>query len=263
MPVAAYSRPFSEYFERYQTLVMERDADGILLLRAHTGGGPLRWGALPHEEWPRAFADIAMDRENRVVILTGTGDEFSGPRPSPATRNARPVAEMDRIVFDGRHLLGNLLAIEAPVIAAINGPALRHSEIPLLSDIVLAAEGTTFEDAGHFKSGLVPGDGVNLVYPALMGLNRARYFLLTSQVLTAQQAKDYGLVNEVLPREALLGRARELARQLAAHDDIHLRNTRQVLVLEMKRRLGEYLGNTLLLEAMANLARAGAPRSSG
>ena len=93
MPVAAYSRPFSEYFERYQTLVMERDADGILLLRAHTGGGPLRWGALPHEEWPRAFADIAMDRENRVVILTGTGDEFSGPRPSPATRNARPVAE--------------------------------------------------------------------------------------------------------------------------------------------------------------------------
>ena len=252
-------RIFDEYSDRYSTLAMERDQEGILLLRAHTDGGPLRWGALPHEEWPHAFADIAMDRENRVIILTGTGEEFSGPRPPAASRYARPVAEMDRIVFDGRHLLQNLLAIEAPVISAINGPALRHSEIPLLSDIVLACEEATIEDAGHFASGLVPGDGVNLVFPALMGLNRARYFLLTSQSLSAAEAQAMGLVNEVLAAEDLLPRAWELARLLAAHNDMHLRNTRQILVMEMKRKLSDYLGNTLLLEAMANLGREKAP----
>lgn len=252
-------RRFEDYSTAYSTLKMERDADGILLLTAHTDEGPLRWGKLPHDEWPHAFHDIGMDRRNRVIILTGTGDEFSGPRPPVASRYARPVADMDAIVFHGRHLLSNLLAIEAPMISAINGPVLRHSEIPLLSDIVLASDDCVIEDAGHFESGLVPGDGVNLVYPALMGMNRARYFLLTSQSLSAAEAKDWGLVNEVLPKAELLPRAWELARRLAAHHDMHLRNTRQILTMEMRRKLSDHLGNTLLLEAFANLGRDKAP----
>jgi len=252
-------RCFDDYKDAYQTFKMERDGDGILLLTAHTDNGPLRWGALPHEEWPHAFHDIAMDRDNRVVILTGTGDEFSGPRPPAATRYARPVANMDRIVFDGRHLLGNLLEIQAPIIAAINGPAIRHSEIPLLSDIVLASETCEIEDAGHFDSGLVPGDGVNLIYPLLMGFNRARYFLFTSQRLSAAEALELGLVNEILPKDRLMDRAWELARQLARHNDMHLRNTRQILTLELRRKIQDHLGYTLTLEAMANLGRDKAP----
>ncbi|NTF97925.1 enoyl-CoA hydratase/isomerase family protein [Rhizobium rhizogenes] len=250
---------FEDYRNAYKTLKMERDEQGILLLTAHTEGRSLRWGALPHEEWPHAFHDIAMDRANRVVILTGTGDEFSGPRPTAATRYARPVGDMDRIVFDGRHLLANLLEIQAPVIAAINGPAIRHSEIPLLSDIVLASDTCEIEDAGHFDSGLVPGDGVNLIYPMLMGFNRARYFLFTSQRLSARQALDLGLVNEVLPKNRLMDRAWELARQLARHNDMHLRNTRQILTLELRRKIQEHLGYTLTLEAMANLGREKPP----
>lgn len=252
-------RSFDDYRNSYKTLTMERDADGILLLTAHTDGGPLRWGAMPHEEWPHAFHDIAMDRANRVIILTGTGAEFSGPRPPAATRYARPVADMDRIVFDGRHLLANLLEIQAPIISAINGPCLRHSEIPLLSDIVLASDDTVIEDAGHFDSGLVPGDGVNLIYPMLMGHNRARYFLMTSQRLTAHEALDWGLVNEVHPRAQLMDRAWDWARKLARHNDMHLRNTRQIMTLEFRKKVQDHLTQTLLLEAMANLGRDKAP----
>ncbi|WP_176086143.1 enoyl-CoA hydratase-related protein [Martelella sp. HB161492] len=248
-------RKFSDYKDDYETLRMERDGDGILLITAHTDGGPLRWGALPHEEWPHAFHDIAMDRENRVVILTGTGDEFSGPRPPATSRQARPIADMDRIVFDGRHLLANLLEIQAPMISAINGPCIRHSEIPLLSDIVLASENTVIEDAGHFDSGLAPGDGVNIVYPALMGFNRARYFLMTSQSLSAHEAQAMGLVGEVLPRDQLMDRAWYWARKLARHDDMHLRNTRQIMTLELRRKLQDHLGYTLMLEAMAMSGR--------
>ena len=252
-------RKFEDYKNSYQTLKMERDAQGILLLSAHTDNGPLRWGALPHEEWPHAFHDVAMDRDNRIVIFTGTGNEFSGPRPPAATRYARPVADFDRIVFDGRHLLANLLEIQAPMISAINGPCLRHSEIPLLSDIVLASDTTVIEDAGHFSSGLVPGDGVNLFFPMLMGFNRGRYFLMTSQQLDARQALEFGLVNEVLPKDQLLDRAWHWARELAKHNDMHLRNTRQIMTLELRKKIQEHLGYTLTLEAMANAGREKPP----
>ncbi len=110
---------------------MERRG-GILQLTFHTRGGSLRWGQLPHREFALAFADIGSDPDNKVVIMMGRGEEFSGPRA------------WDPICWKGKHLLGNLLNIGAPMISAVNGPALRHSELPLLCDIVLAAEEATF-----------------------------------------------------------------------------------------------------------------------
>jgi len=89
------------------------------------------------------------------------------------------------------------------MISAINDPALRHSELPLLCDIVLAAEEVTFQDSRHFVNGLIPGDGMHIVYPLLMGMNRGRYFLLAGQTLSAKEAQDLGLVNEVLPGSEL------------------------------------------------------------
>ncbi len=87
---------FEEYAERYRTIRMER-RDGILQLTFHTDGGPLQWGELPHSEFPRAFSDIGGDPENRVVIMTGTGDAFSvhrlrrtrgsGESPASGTRS--------------------------------------------------------------------------------------------------------------------------------------------------------------------------------
>ena len=91
-------------------------------------------------------------------------------------------------IGNGRALLLNLLNIKVQVIAAINGPAWRHCEIPLLSDIVLASDTTQFQDSAHFMSGMLPGDGMHVLMPLLMGMNRGRYFLLTGQTLSAQEA---------------------------------------------------------------------------
>jgi enoyl-CoA hydratase/carnithine racemase len=67
----------------------------------------------------------------------------------------------------------NLLDIEVPVIAAVNGPALIHAEIPVLSDIVICSEKAEFQDAPHFANGVVPGDGVHVVWPLVFaGLHR-------------------------------------------------------------------------------------------
>ena len=243
---------FAEYATKYQTIRMER-RNGILQMTFHTDGGSLRWGLLPHREFPAAFADIGSDPENKVIIMTGTGDEFSGPRPEGKYRPGGSPRAWDTIYWEGKHLLTNLLDIEVPMIAAVNGPALRHSELPLLCDIVLASESAAFQDSAHFPTGLVPGDGMHIVYPLLLGANRGRYFLLTGQLLSAQQAQDWGLVNEVLPGSALLPRAWELAEQLARQPRLTLRYSRVVLTLDLKRRLQELLGYGLALEGLASL----------
>jgi enoyl-CoA hydratase/carnithine racemase len=252
---------FDTYSTKYQTIRMER-RDGILQLTFHTDGGPLRWGMLPHGEFPDAFADIARDRENRVVIMTGTGDEFSGVRASPQTTSftARPTVEtLDRIHWEGRALLMNLLSIEVPVIAALNGPAWRHSEIPLLSDIVLASDTAAFQDSAHFMSNMVPGDGMHIVYPLLLGFNRARYFLLTGQTIGAREAQQLGLVAEVLPPDKVLARAWELAEDLAKRPTLLLRYTRLLFTDYLKKRLHELLGYGLAMESLALLEKPEAP----
>lgn len=244
---------FNDYATKYSSIHMTRD-DGILEMRFHTNGGPLRWGLIPHGELPDAFADVARDRENRVVILTGTGDEFSGVRATPGTRSLAQglTAEAyDRVHWEGRALLMNLLNIEVPVIAAINGPAWRHSEIPLLSDIVLASDTTAFQDSAHFPSGMVPGDGMHVVMPMLLGMNRGRYYLLTGQTLSAQEAKDLGLVAEILPPDQVLPRAWEHARALRQKPTLLLRYTRLMFVEYIKRRMQDLLGYGLAMEGLA------------
>ena len=174
---------FDSYATKYSCIHMRRE-NGILEMRFHTDNGPLRWGLVPHGELPDAFADVGRDRDNRVVILTGTGDEFSGIRASTGTRSLSQgitANAFDRVHWEGRALLMNLLNIEVPVISAINGPAWRHCEIPLLSDIVLASDTAAFQDSAHFMSGMLPGDGMHILMPMLLGMNRGRYFLLTGQ----------------------------------------------------------------------------------
>src|SRR5262249_44376418 len=134
---------FEEYANKYQTIRMER-RNGILQIAFHTDGGPLRWGLLPHREFTFAFADIGSDPDNQIVIMAGTGDQFPGPGPTPSARPGGSPRNWDAVYWEGKHLLTNLLDIEVPMISANNGPALRHSELPLLCDIVLAAESTEF-----------------------------------------------------------------------------------------------------------------------
>lgn len=132
----------------------------------------------------------------------------------------------DRTFTNAKTMLVNLLNIEAPVIAAVNGPVNIHADLAVLSDIVIAAEHASFQDAPHYPNGLVFGDGCHIVWPHLLGANRGKYFLLTGQKLTAKQALDLGVVNEVLPRELVLPRARELARQLLQQPPLTVRYAR-------------------------------------
>lgn len=132
-------------------------------------------------------------------------------------------ATWDVIYREGRSLLNNLLAIEVPVIAAVNGPAFIHAELAVLADIVLASDTAIFADKAHGIAGVVPGDGVHTIWPMLLGPNRGRYFLLTGQEIGAQEALTLGIVGDVLAPERLLNRAWEHARSIAARPALAMR----------------------------------------
>jgi enoyl-CoA hydratase/carnithine racemase len=148
--------------------------------------------------------------------------------------------------------LANLLYIKIPTVSAINGPALHYSELPLRCDIVLATEDVTFQDSAHFINSLAPGDGMHVVYPRLLGLNRSRYFFLTGQTIGASEALELGLVSEVLPRKELLLWAWTLAEQLTQQSDMVLHYTRVLMTQNIKRQMPDILGYGLALEGMAS-----------
>lgn len=203
---------FEEYANKYEHVKMER-RDGILQFTLHTNGGPVIWDFQAHSDTAHALGDVARDRDNKVIILTGSGDNFIAEHEF-GDADKIPAAMWDHVITDAKYLIMNHLDVEAPMIAAVNGPALIHAELALLCDIVLASETAVFQDLPHFPSGLVPGDGVHVVFPLLLGANRGRYFLLMGEKIDAKEAKHLGLVGEVLAPDKLLARAWEVAHHL-------------------------------------------------
>lgn len=239
---------FDEYSTAYRHVRMHREA-GVLELKLHTDDGPLVWGSGPHTELGHCFADVGSDPENRVIILTGTGDRFIADLDKSWVGEMTPT-RWDEIYRNGKRLLMNLLDIEVPMIAALNGPATVHAELGLLCDVVLASENTSFKDAPHFRFGTVPGDGVHVIWPLLLGMNRARHFLLTGRKLSAQEALDLGVVAEILPPDQLMARAHEVATDLLRQPDITLRYTRVAMTQQIKRLMLDHLGYGLALEGL-------------
>jgi len=237
-----------DYFDKYSTIAFERNPSGVLTVRLHSNGGPVIYASAHHRDWVGAFLDISADRDNRVVVLTGTGDEFIAR--FGWDKGLSTPADWDLVYWEGKRLLRNLLDIEIPVIAAVNGPATVHSELAVLSDIVLTSENAVFQDQAHIFFQTVPGDGIAIVWMELLGPNRGRYFLMTGQKISAQEALQLGVVNEVLPKDKLLSRAYELAERLAALPPLTARYSRVIFTQRLKRLLDENLGYGLALEGL-------------
>lgn len=253
---------FDRYRDAFPNARLSRKPNGVLEVALHTDGGKLVFDGHTHEQFVDLFHAIGEDRDNRVVILTGTGDAFMDAI-SPEGFDFFTPRGYDKILREGRKVLTNILDVEVPMITALNGPVLLHSEYALLTDIVLATPETVFQDKPHFAFGIVPGDGLHVLWPEVIGSIRGRSFLLTRQVLDAETAKAWGVVNEIVPADGLLARAHEIADGIAALPPLTSRYTRIALTQRLRRLVEEGIGYGMALEGIsaAEVARSAAAQN--
>src|SRR6201987_6346379 len=123
---------FEAYRDAFPNAQLKRKENGVLQVALHSNGGKLVFNGLTHEQFVDLFHAIGEDRENRVVILTGAGNAFMDSISQEGFDFFTPLG-YDKIYREGKKVLMNILDIEAPMITALNGPALLHSEYALLT----------------------------------------------------------------------------------------------------------------------------------
>jgi enoyl-CoA hydratase/carnithine racemase len=192
-----------------------------------------------------------------LLILTGSGEHFMAaldPEGFALEQEDLQHWAYEYAYKDGRINVSSLINdLEIPTIGVINGHA-AHAEILLMCDLTLCAEEAVIFDP-HYTMGSVPGDGIQCCLQELLGVKRAAYALLTGQRIDAATALEWGMVNEVLPRDALLVRAWKLADHIMSQPRVTRRLTTQIIRRPWKRRITDDLDGGFGIQMFAHLAK--------
>lgn len=202
-------------------------ADAILTI---TLDRPERLNAINHalHQSIAHALDFACDCEDaRVVVLTGAGRAFSaGGDMSAISATAGDFARESEY---GRRIVQRLADCEKPVICRLNGDAIGlGASLALLSDIVVADKAARIGDP-HVRMGLVAGDGGALIWPMHAGMMAAKYYLLTGDLLTGEEAQRLGLVTFAVDAGELDARTDAIARKLAAGAPLAIKWTKRAV----------------------------------
>lgn len=249
---------FEEYREFFKDFYrMERRDDGVLLVQAHTGGGPIQLSVENHRSLGQMLKTIGADPENEILILTGSGDEFmmdSDPDGFALEEEDLEYWAYEYAYKDGRINVSSLVNdLEIPTIGVLNGPGF-HTEIVLMCDITIMTEDATIFDL-HYDIGSVPADGIHNAFQELLGVKRAAYALLTGEAIDAETALDYGMVNEVVPGDAALARAYAIADHIMTQPRITRRLTTQIVRRPWKQRVVSDLDGGFGIQMFGHLAK--------
>ena len=242
------------HFHGYETIRFDRKGR-ILTVTLDRAAQYNAVNAQMHHELSTLFRDVGADTGSDVIVLTGAGpafcaggdmDWFQAMIDDPGLFEALG-AEGKRIVFD-------LLDMEKPLICRLNGAAAGlGATIALLSDIIIASETAKIGDP-HVKMGLVAGDGGALIWPQLVGFARAKEFLMTGRLIDAVEAERIGLVNHVVPEDALDAKVYDLAEELAAGALQAIRWTKATTNLVLKDIAGRVMDAGIAYEMTTNIS---------
>ena len=235
----------------YDTIAITKD-NGIAVL---TLNRPERLNAVSadmHSELTTVFRDVEADPDVRVAILTGAGRGFcSGGDFSPDRDANAPHKSGLTTMQEARRIVDGMLDLEKPVIAAVNGPAIGlGATIALFCDVVIAAKTARFGDT-HVNMGITAGDGGGVIWPLLVGVNRAKYMLMTGDIISADEAFEMGLVNKVVEEGESLAEAMSLARRLADGPPYAIQSTKVSINKLVKELSNLVLPLSLALEEIS------------
>lgn len=241
------SRP--AYFDKYENLAFSRD-DGVLTLRFHTNGGPVVFTGRTHQNLPVALEEIALDRDNAALVITGTGDSFMDQIDGPSLGEIFKPAAWEKTRSEGTRVLQRLLDLPMPVVGVANGPATVHSEYLLLSDVHIASDRAVYGDFPHPAFGITAGDGLHVVWEEVAGTARAKWLLWTGQTIDANTALAWGVVSEVVPHDRAVERGMEIAHMLGAKPALYRSLQKQTLNLGLRRRITQDVPMGMALEGL-------------
>jgi enoyl-CoA hydratase len=183
-----------------------------------------------HGEMARIWLDIDRDPEVRVAILRGAGKGFSaGGDLAMVEQMTHDFAVRARVWREARDLVYNMINCSKIIISAMHGPAVGAGLVAgLLADISIAAKNARLID-GHTRLGVAAGDHAAIVWPILCGMAKAKYYLLTCEQISGEEAERIGLVSLTCDEAELQAKALEVARKLAAGAQTALRWTKYSL----------------------------------
>ena len=237
---ASYEHLLIEVADKVATVTLNRPAERNAMNRT-----------LIHE-LRGIWTDLSDDPEVNAVLLTGAGDYFS-VGGDVKEMSARPGGDflLQGEIPDpakGRRLVNNLLDLDKPIVCAINGDAIGlAATIALLCDITVCSATARIGDP-HVKVGLVAGDGGAVIWPLLVGVSRAKEFLMRGTLINGTDAARIGLVNHVVAKDEVLAEARAIAQELADGATWAIRWTKLSVNKALKERVNLVLETSMALE---------------
>src|SRR5687767_3956520 len=217
-------------YSSYKDLKVRKVEAGILEIVMGEEGKLAVATANAHGEMARIWLDVDRDPDARVAVLRGAGKGFSaGGDLAMVEEMTRDFAVRARVWREARDLVYNMINCSKIIISAMHGPAVGAGLVAgLMADISIAAKNARLID-GHTRLGVAAGDHAAIVWPLLCGMAKAKYYLLTCDTVSGEEAEKLGLVSLVCEQSELQTKALEVARKLAAGPQTALRWTKYSL----------------------------------
>ena len=208
-------------------LVLVEVADGVATVTLNRPEARNAISSELHRQLDETIEGLDGRDDVRCMVLTGADPAFcAGMDLKPLANDERAVQQQPQRT-PTRRTTGMMPPHQTPIIGAINGPTVTGGlELALCCDFLIASERARFADT-HVRVGVMPGGGMTIRLPQVIGIDRARRMSLTGDYVDAETARDWGLVVEVVAHESLVGRAREIAATIAAIPAEYVRELRR------------------------------------
>jgi enoyl-CoA hydratase len=220
----------ADRYNRYTRLKFDRPHPRVLRI---TLASQMKMGAMEaalHREVSEIWADVDADESVNAVIITGDGRTFSA---GGDLNHERVVCDDYKLrmqtMKEARDIVMGMLNCRKPIISAARGWAVGAGlALVIMADVSIASKDAMFSD-GHMKIGLAAGDHATIIWPLLCGMAKAKYFLLTAENFSGEEAERMNLISMALPDEEVEAKAIAIATKLATSAPAAIRWTKRML----------------------------------
>ena len=218
-----------DYAALHPSFTFDRPRDGVLRI-SFDAPGLNAVGPDAHHDLADIWLTIDRDPDVQVAVLQGTGKAFSaGGSFDLIDGMIDDFATRTRVMREARDLVWNVINCSKPIVSAMHGPAVGAGLVAgLLADVSIVGRTARIID-GHTRLGVAAGDHAAVCWPLLVGMAKAKYYLMTCETLTGEEAERIGLVSLCVDDDQVHAKALEVADQLMAVSPSALRWTKHTL----------------------------------